>query len=72
MSQEYVYMVLYTTWIEADFGPEPIWTHAGPFDSEETAQYWIDNNEHEYEEKLHGYPEPTIQKHPIRSLQDLK
>lgn len=65
-------MVRYTTWIEADFGPEPIFTHAGPFKDEETAQYWIDNNKEEYEENLRGYPNPSIERHPIRDIDDLK
>jgi len=67
-----VYMVIYTTWMSADFGAEPITTHAGPFADEETAQYWIDNNEDEYRENLHDYPDPQIQEHPVRDLEDLK
>lgn len=67
-----VFMVIYTTYTDADFGPEPITTHAGPFASEEAAQYWIDNNPDEYTEKLAGYPDPQPQEHPIRELSDLK
>lgn len=69
---ETVFMVIYTTWTEADFGATPITTYAGPFLDEETAQYWIDNNENEYQENLHRYPEPTIQEHPVRDLEDLQ
>lgn len=67
-----VFMVIYTTYIDADFGAEPIYTHAGPFDTEEAAQYWIDNNPEEYEENLFRYPDPQIQEHPIRGVEDLK
>jgi hypothetical protein len=69
---ETVFMVIYTTWIDADFGGEPIFTHAGPFASEDAAQYWIDNNEEEYHENLKGYPDPQIQEHPIRTVEDLQ
>jgi len=72
MTEETVHMVIYTTFIEADFGMEPIYTHAGPFSSEEAAQYWIENNEEEYVERLYGYPSPQIQEHPIRTVEDLK
>jgi hypothetical protein len=66
-----VFLVRYTTYTEADFGPEPIHTHAGPFASEEAAQYWIDNNEDEYVERLSGYPDPSIEEHPVREIGDL-
>ncbi|MFB6237019.1 MAG: hypothetical protein ABEH81_01475 [Halopenitus sp.] len=69
---EHVHMVVYTTYIDADFGAEPIYTHAGPFASEDAAQYWIDNNEDEYQTNLHGYPDPQIQEHPIRTVEDLQ
>lgn len=67
-----VHMVLYTTYTNADFGPEPITTYAGPFASEEACEYWIEHNSEEYVEDLANYPEPTIQEHPVRTVEDLK
>ena len=72
MTDSTVHMVIYTTFIEADFGAEPIYTRAGPFASEEAARFWIDNNEDEYVDELHGYPEPQVQEHPVRELSDLQ
>lgn len=67
-----VFMVIYTTYTDADFGAEPIVTHAGPFASEEAAKFWINNNQSEYTEKLAGYPDPQPQEHPVREVSDLK
>lgn len=72
MTEDSVYMVLYSTYVAGDFSSTLITTYAGPFASRETGEYWIENNPEEYVTNMANYPDPMVQEHPIRELEDLQ